>query len=121
MAKTILLVDDDKGFRGTVAVALERAGILVEQAPDGMAALESLRRTLPDMIVSDLNMPMMDGGTLCRRIRAIPEYNVIPFVILSAEVETDGSILTNIPADLCLSKQSPLAEILSQLRDLIAD
>ncbi|MFN0086562.1 MAG: response regulator [Blastocatellia bacterium] len=121
MAKTVLLVDDDREFRGTVAVALERAGITVIQASDGVGALEYLGRSLPDMIISDLNMPGMDGGMLCRRVRAVIAYNAIPFVILSAIVETDGASLGNVPADLCLSKQSPLSEILSQLKDLIAD
>ncbi|MDX2031418.1 MAG: response regulator [Blastocatellia bacterium] len=121
MGKTVLLADDDKEFRGTVAVALERAGINVVQASDGMGALEHLSRSLPDLIISDLNMPVMDGETFCRRVRAVSAYNAIPFVILSAMVEMDGASLANIPADLCLSKQSPLSEILSQLQDLIAD
>lgn len=124
MAKTILLVDDDTGFRSTVASALERAGIRVEEVPDGMGALEYLgnhHAGFPDLIVSDLNMPLMDGGALCRQVRSNPAYNAIPFVILSAAVEADGASLANIPADLCLSKQSPLIEILAQLQDLIAE
>lgn len=121
MGKTVLLVDDDKEFRGTIAAALERAGINVVQAPDGVGALDYLGRDLPDMIISDLNMPMMDGGMLCRRVRDISTYNAIPFVIFSATVEMDGASLANIPADLCLSKQSPLSEILSHIQDLIAD
>jgi CheY-like chemotaxis protein len=129
MAHKILLVDDDSEFRTVMALALETSGYAVIEAADGISALAVLRRERPDAILSDLHMPLMDGRTFCKRVRAETALAAIPFVILSAYIESDGSnalpdllpdVLADTPADCCFSKQNSFSSLLAQLEKLIA-
>ncbi len=121
MAHKILLVDDDNEFRTVMALALETYGYAVIEATDGVAALDVLQRERPDVILSDLHMPLMDGRTFCKRVRAENDLATIPFVILSAYIESDGSnTLSDTPADYCFSKQNFFSSLLPQLEKLIA-
>jgi two-component system chemotaxis response regulator CheY len=119
MPKKVLLVDDDREFRTVAALVLETAGYAVVQAHDGFVALELLGAERPDLIISDLNMPLMDGRALCKRVRADAEFSSTPFVILSAAFEEDGA-LADTPADYCFSKQSGFTGILPQLLALLS-
>ncbi|MBO0800710.1 MAG: response regulator [Blastocatellia bacterium] len=123
MANRILLVDDDEMFRSVAAVALEDAGYKVFEAADAFEALELLREIRPDAIISDLNMPLMDGRALCKRVRGQPDLAAIPFVILSAYIEADCSDCPpegqEIWADCCFSKLSPFSSLLPRLEILI--
>jgi CheY-like chemotaxis protein len=121
MAKKVLLVDDDREFRTVAALVLQTAGYLVVQAEDGFSALNLLRQERPDLIISDMNMPLMDGRALCKRVRADAEFERIPFVILSALIEEDGSALSDLPADFFFSKQSVFSSILPQLKVILTD
>lgn len=117
----VLLVDDDKEFRTVAALVLESAGYSVTEAVDGFAAMELLQTERPDIIISDLHMPLMDGRMFCKRVRAEAELATIPFIILSAYIESDGSnTLSDTPADYCFSKQSSFTSLLPQLESLIA-
>lgn len=121
MKLKVLLVDDDKEFRTVAALVLETSGYSVTEAADGFAALEWLQTERPDIIISDLHMPVMDGRMFCKRVRAEAELAAIPFVILSAYIETDGAnALSDTPADYCFSKQSSFISLLPQLEMLIA-
>jgi two-component system response regulator MprA len=120
MTSKILLVEDDPNFRAVLALALELEGYLVRQAPSGQSALELLDREIPDIIISDLEMNGMDGGTLCKRTRARAQLSSIPFVILSAFVNPgENCALIDLPADRCLSKQIPIAELTRLIRELL--
>lgn len=121
MMRIVLLVDDDKEFRTVAALVLESAGYLVIEAVDGVSALEALQTVRPDVIISDLHMPLMDGRMFCKRVRAETELSGIPFVILSAYIESDGSnVLSDTPADYCFSKQSSFISLLPELETIIA-
>lgn len=121
MKLKVLLVDDDKEFRTVAALVLESAGYSVTEAVDGFAAMELLQTERPDIIISDLHMPLMDGRMFCKRVRAEAELATIPFIILSAYIESDGSnTLSDTPADYCFSKQSSFTSLLPQLESLIA-
>jgi CheY-like chemotaxis protein len=123
MPNRILLIDDDEIFRAVTAMALEDAGYMVVEAADAFEALDLLREIRPDAIISDLNMPLMDGRALCKRLRGEPDLAAIPFVILSAYIEADGSNSPpeglEIQADCCVSKQSPFSSLLPRLEMLI--
>lgn len=121
MPKKVLLVDDDREFRIVAAIVLETAGYAVVQAEDGFVALELALRERPDLIISDLNMPLMDGRVLCKRVRADAAVAGTPFVIMSALIETDGCGLNDVPADYFFSKQTVFSSILPQLKDLLSD
>jgi two-component system, chemotaxis family, chemotaxis protein CheY len=74
-------------MRQMVAFTLEGAGYRVRQAEDGEAALAKLAGTRPDMVITDLNMPRLDGIGLIRRLRADPKLAGVPIVMLSTESE----------------------------------
>ncbi len=120
MTRRILLVEDDPNFRTVLALALELQGYLVSQAPGGHCALDLLEREVPDIIISDLEMGGMDGRSLCKHTRAHTQYSSIPFVILSAFVNPgEPGTLTDLPADCCLSKQIPVADLTRLIKELL--
>jgi CheY-like chemotaxis protein len=121
MPKKVLLVDDDPEFRIVAAMILETAGYSVVQAEDGAIALKLLTAERPDLILSDMNMPLMDGRGLCQRVRSDPDLARTPFVIMSALIELEGGALSDVPADYFFSKQRAFSSILPHLKDLLAD
>jgi CheY-like chemotaxis protein len=120
MASKVLLVEDDPNFRAVLALALELQGYHVRQAAGGNQAIEFLRTEQPDIIISDLEMGGVDGRALCKHARRVSALSDIPFVILSAFVDPNGSgNLVDLPADRCLSKQAPVSEMLRLIRELL--
>jgi len=85
MAKTILIVDDSASMRQLVTFALKDAGYDVIAAVDGKDALGKLNGTKVDMVVTDLNMPNMDGITLIKQLRSSPAGKFTPVVMLTTE------------------------------------
>ena len=87
MSKTILTVDDSNTIRQMVTFTLKAAGYNVIEAKDGQDALTKLSQPL-GMVVTDLNMPTLDGIGLIKRLRAHPDYKYVPIVVLTTESET---------------------------------
>lgn len=85
MTKTILAVDDSPSLRRMVCFALEGAGYEVVEAVDGRAALDKARNATFSMVLTDQNMPSMDGLTLIESLRALPQYARVPIVMLTTE------------------------------------
>jgi len=85
MSKTILTADDSPSMRGMITFTLKNAGYTILEAVDGKDALAKLSTAQPQMVITDLNMPNMDGMELIRKIRAIPQYRYIPIVLLTTE------------------------------------
>ena len=82
--KTILVVDDEEAVVEFIASLLEDIGYRVLRAYDGRGALEIARAEHPDLIVTDIMMPIMDGLELCRALQAAPDTNKIPVVLMTA-------------------------------------
>lgn len=85
MSKTIMTVDDSASMRQMVRLALSGAGYQVVEAADGREALDKVGAAQPHMVVTDLNMPVMDGLTLIRQLRALPTFRGVPIVFLTTE------------------------------------
>lgn len=85
MAKRALTVDDSKTMRDMVSYTLKNIGFEVLEAEDGQAALNVLNGQKVDVIITDLNMPVMDGITLIRNLRMKPEYKFTPILMLTTE------------------------------------
>jgi CheY-like chemotaxis protein len=83
MSKTALVVDDSMLIRHTVCRFLETRGFQVESATNGSEALEMMGSVRPDLIVTDLQMPKMDGSALIHALQASPETSAIPIVVLA--------------------------------------
>jgi len=84
MAK-ILAVDDSASLRQMVSFTLKEAGHEVVEAADGVEALELARSAPADLVISDVNMPRMDGISLVRELRWLPEYKFTPILLLTTE------------------------------------
>jgi CheY-like chemotaxis protein len=81
---TVMVVDDEPDIRYLIRVALEEAGYGVVEAAHGEAALEQVRRSLPQLVLTDWMMPRMNGGDLIARLRSDERTSAIPIVIISA-------------------------------------
>lgn len=89
MAKTILIVDDSASLRQVVHIALAQAGYDVVEACDGLDGLAKLDGRRVHLIISDVNMPNMDGISFVRAVRQHPDYRFIPIVMLTTEAQED--------------------------------
>jgi two-component system chemotaxis response regulator CheY len=89
MAKTIMIVDDSSSLRTVVAIALKGAGYDVIEACDGRDALSKLAGQKIHLIVSDVNMPNMDGISLVKEVKQLPNYKFTPIMMLTTESQ-DG-------------------------------
>lgn len=85
MKKMILTVDDSASIRQMVQFTLASAGYGVIQAVDGMDALDALQSATVHMVITDLNMPRMDGIQLIRELRVQRAYRFIPIIMLTTE------------------------------------
>ncbi|MEN3276422.1 MAG: two-component system, chemotaxis family, chemotaxis protein CheY [Massilia sp.] len=85
MAKTILAVDDSSSLRQMVAFSLKAAGYQVVEAVDGQDGLDKARNQVVDLVLTDQNMPRMDGLSLIRQLRGLPEYQKVPILMLTTE------------------------------------
>jgi CheY-like chemotaxis protein len=81
---TVLIVEDDHAIRDMVTEVLEDEGYTVVGAVNGRRALERLATLLPDLILTDIMMPEMDGVALCQAVRVQPSLANIPIIIMSA-------------------------------------
>lgn len=89
MAKTILIVDDSASMRQVVSIALKGAGYEVIDACDGKDALSKLTGIKIHLIVSDINMPVMDGITFIKEVKKLDKYKFTPIIMLTTEMEPD--------------------------------
>ena len=89
MAKTILVVDDSTSFRQVVSIALKGAGYDVVEGCDGKDALTKLDGRKINLIVSDVNMPNMDGLTFVKAAKQLPAYKFTPVIMLTTEAGED--------------------------------
>lgn len=85
MAKHVMAVDDSKTMREMVSFTLKSAGFQVSEAVDGAAALSVLKSVKVDAVVTDLNMPNLDGVALIRALRSDPRYKTTPILMLTTE------------------------------------
>lgn len=83
----ILIVDDSASIRHTVKIALGRAGHTIHEAGDGTDGLEKARTGTYDLFIVDLNMPEMDGLTMIRELRKLPNQQGVPILFLTTESE----------------------------------
>lgn len=85
MSKTVLTVDDSKTMREMLLLALSDAGFTVVQAEDGVHGLEVLEFTTPDVIVTDINMPRLDGFGFIEGVRRHDKHRAVPILVLTTE------------------------------------
>jgi two-component system chemotaxis response regulator CheY len=88
-SRVILAVDDSASMRQMVRFTLESAGYRVVQAVDGIEALDYAKSSAVDLVLTDVNMPRMDGITLVRELRGLSSYKFTPMLVLTTESGQD--------------------------------
>ena len=89
MSAQLLIVDDSTSMRQMVAFALSSAGYAVHEAEDGQVALGRAQGQRFNAVVTDVNMPNMDGISLIRALRGLPDYRFTPMLMLTTESAAD--------------------------------
>jgi two-component system chemotaxis response regulator CheY len=89
MKKTILTVDDSRTMRDMLMFTLTDAGFRVVQAEDGIHGLEVLRSEMPDVVVTDINMPRLDGFGFIEGVRSDDRYRSVPILVLTTEQDAE--------------------------------
>ncbi|HEX8980172.1 MAG TPA: response regulator [Parasulfuritortus sp.] len=89
MAKTIMIVDDSSTMRQVVSITLKGAGYDVLEGCDGRDALAKLNGQKIHLVISDVNMPNMDGITFVKELKSKPEYRFTPVIMLTTEAGED--------------------------------
>ena len=112
---TILVVDDEPDLRFLLHRIFTRAGHEVAEAGNGEMALHAVREAPPDLVVTDMMMPVMGGVELIRRLRADPATASIPILSVSA----DGQLA--VEADAALAKPYPRADVLAAAERLLQE
>jgi putative two-component system response regulator len=118
----ILVVDDSKTIRNLVTEELEKAGFQVLTAMNGKHALNLIKYHKPDLILSDINMPEMDGVDFCKAVKKDPTFSAIPFVTMSTN--DDRSIMRRmlqIGASAFLVKPFNLEQVVITIEKLLSD
>lgn len=109
----VLVVDDEPDVRFILRLILEREGYEVDAAINGAVALECVKEAHPDLVITDLMMPVMDGNELVERLRSDPDTATIP--IMSLTGNTDSSV----GADLVIMKFPAPSELLAAVRSVM--
>lgn len=89
MAKLILTVDDSASMRMLLKNSLVAQGFEIEAANDGVHGLEVLETLQPDLLITDINMPRLDGFGLIEEVRKLPKFRSLPILVLSTEFSAD--------------------------------
>jgi len=118
MSETILAVEDDKGMLTIIHALLQDAGYTVFTAANGLEGLRAFYNARPDLIVLDIAMPVMDGITMCRRVREVTAD--VPIVMLTA-LTSESDIVAGLDAgaDEYIVKPFRRSEFLARIRSVL--
>jgi two-component system chemotaxis response regulator CheY len=92
MPKIALTVDDSKTIREMVSFTLKNAGYQILEAEDGVKAVDVIKANNVDVVITDLNMPNMNGIELIKAIRANPKYSLVPILMLTTEGDANKKV-----------------------------
>ena len=120
MAERILVVDDLRTNAEMVGGLLRNLGYEIQLAHDGEEALAIVRERAPDIVITDIMMPRMDGYELCRRMRAMPATALLPVILVtSADPATERVKGIEVGADDFISKPVNWAELFGRVKRLL--
>lgn len=122
MCRQVLVVDDDRALCHTIGTALEQAGLSVRYAHNGRECLQAVATAVPDVIILDVAMPVMDGYRTLAELRRSPRTNLLPVLMLTGNPGEDGELaqwMTSI--DRYLMKPCDLARLVSLVQELLPE
>lgn len=114
--KKILIIDDDKSVRESTKELLEIVGYEVKVAEDGTKGIKNAKEFLPDIIICDISMPVLDGYSVFKELNKDPKTSIIPFIFLTAKAElSDLKYGMQLGADDFISKPFSSNELLNSI------
>jgi len=120
MATKILAVDDDTNLLKLLGHILRTAGFEVTEVTNGQQALAAVAREVPDLVLIDVMMPVMDGYEVCRRLRSNPRTRHVPIILLTAKVQTEDKIAgLEAGADDYVTKPATPSELVARIKALL--
>ncbi len=120
MKKHILLIDDEPAWLTSVSQILTREGYTVKGVATALEALDVLRKFRPDLIVSDLRMPDMNGFDLLEKLKTLPQVSATPVVFLSAIDDFHAKkVAKELGAAGCITKPFEQGDLLSSLKQYL--
>jgi len=120
MAKTILIVDDFESSRNILEKTLANAGYNILKGEDGKEALKRFDGSAIDLVITDLNMPNMDGLTLTKSIREIRNYQYVPVILLTTSTKSDQQELAkSAGVTMCMAKPYNVETLLMTVKKMI--
>ena len=120
MTHRILLADDSVTIRKVVELTFSDEDVTIDSTGDGTQALEHARAQRPDIIISDVGMPGMNGYELCRQVKADPNLRSVPFLFLKGAFESfDEEKARSCGADSFIAKPFESQEMIVKVRDMI--
>ena len=122
MTKTALIVDDEAHIRRVLEVKLKKQGMKVILAKNGQEAWNLIQENRPDVVITDINMPIMDGKTLCMRSNPLKKDQSFLTIVVTARIDPQDSIWVNKLQDtLLLEKPFSPMEILQKIKSYCGD
>jgi CheY-like chemotaxis protein len=120
MSKRILLIENNAVFRKTLKMRLEAAGYETVDAESGLEGLNAVRRENPDLVITDIMLPGLDGHKVCRMIKFDRKLSRIPVIVLtSRDLDQDAEIAKQCGADAFVLKTTRPPILLEVIRSLL--
>ena len=121
MPKKVLVVEDHPDAREMLSIYLTSEGYAVVTAEDGQRGLQVAEAERPDIIITNLNMPNLDGLELTKHIRQRPDFGNVPIVVLSAITTEEPNVLIDAGASVVKTKPVELHELVNVIRDALTN
>ncbi|MDX2447505.1 MAG: response regulator [Desulfobacterales bacterium] len=121
-SKSVLIVDDDVHIRRVLEVKLKKYGFQILMAANGQAALDLIIEKKPDVVISDINMPIMDGKTLCKKCDPLKKERTFLTIIITARIDPHEKNWIEKRQDTVLMEKpfSPM-EVLNVIQSYLGD
>ncbi|MGF1458860.1 MAG: response regulator transcription factor [Leptolyngbyaceae cyanobacterium] len=121
MPLTILVVDDDEGTRLSLRDFLELQGYIVATAEDGWKALELINQCQPQLVITDISMPRIDGFAFLKSLREQPAWRLLPVILLTGRTATEERVQGyQTGCDVYIAKPFELEELGAVVKNLLA-
>ncbi|MDD5096917.1 MAG: response regulator [Candidatus Omnitrophica bacterium] len=120
--KKIIIVEDDKDINSLIAYNLSKEGFMVEQAFDGVSAMQRVKEEVFNIIILDIMLPGIDGFDICRQIKEDPRYFRSFIVVVSAKCHEQDKLYAHLlGADYYLTKPFNLASLMNAVKEVSAN
>ena len=119
MEKKILIVEDHPDSRDLLALYLRMQGYTVYTAEDGREGLRLVQLDCPNLIITDLSMPHLDGVELIRRVRQLPECHVTPIIVMTAYGQEEEETARRAGADLTVAKPIEYESLIQRISEML--